>query len=386
MTETAIPPPRRPAPHRHPLEFTGSGSEYFRIWIVNLLLIVLTLGLYLPWAKARKLQYFYRNTWLDGDALDFHGNPRKMLRGTLMAGAFLLAYSAAGRVSPWAALLAAIAFVGLWPALFHAAMRFRLANTSWRALRLAFTGSLKGAYAAMLPPLALLLLPVALAGTMAVPQRAGRPPVLPTAASSLVGLAMLAFALALPYFYWRLKRYQHDHYAWGPLQTELRTGPGSVYLVFLKALGVALLGLALLGALVALMRAAGPSRQLLGILLFALGLAAILLFNVLPKTYAQVRLQNLLWTRTGNGTVRLRSALAWWPFLRLQLKNYLLIVLTLGLYWPFAVIATRRAQIEAVELHARLGLDEVTDAARREGEAGAAGDMAADLFGLDIGM
>lgn len=69
-------------PRRYPTEFTASGSEYFRIWIVNLLLIVLTLGIYLPWAKVRKLKYFYRNTGLGGDALDFHGEPKKMLRGT----------------------------------------------------------------------------------------------------------------------------------------------------------------------------------------------------------------------------------------------------------------------------------------------------------------
>ena len=65
------------APQRHPIEFTASGSEYFRIWIVNLLLIVVTLGIYLPWAKVRKLKYFYSNTWVGGDALDFHGEPAR---------------------------------------------------------------------------------------------------------------------------------------------------------------------------------------------------------------------------------------------------------------------------------------------------------------------
>ena len=41
--------------------FTGSGSEYFRIWIINLLLTLATAGLYLPWAKARRLRYFMGN-------------------------------------------------------------------------------------------------------------------------------------------------------------------------------------------------------------------------------------------------------------------------------------------------------------------------------------
>ena len=51
------------------LRFTGSGSEYFRIWIVNLLLTVVTFGIYFPYAKARKLRYFHENT-LIGDAQD----------------------------------------------------------------------------------------------------------------------------------------------------------------------------------------------------------------------------------------------------------------------------------------------------------------------------
>ena len=50
------------------LEFTGSGSEYFRIWIVNLLLTLVTLGLYYPWAKVRRLRYFYAVPQRPGDA------------------------------------------------------------------------------------------------------------------------------------------------------------------------------------------------------------------------------------------------------------------------------------------------------------------------------
>ncbi len=106
---------------------------------------------------------------------------------------------------------------------------------------------------------------------------------------------------------------------------------------------------------------------------------------MLPKAFVQVRLQNLLWTRTGNSTLRFRSDLSFGRYFGLQLKNYLLISLTLGLYWPFAVVGTRRAQVEAVELHTRTALDQIARVAGRE-DPGAAGDMAADLFGLDIGL
>src|SRR6218665_3692617 len=117
MTEGTEAP--RKAPQIYPLEFTASGSEYFRIWIVNLLLIAITFGIYLPWAKVRKLRYFYSNTLIDGHALDFHGEARKMLRGTLVVGAFLIVYSIAAEASGWAGLLSAVVFSLLWPLLYR---------------------------------------------------------------------------------------------------------------------------------------------------------------------------------------------------------------------------------------------------------------------------
>ena len=44
------------APTDYPVRFVGTGSEYFRIWIVNLLLTIVTLGIYSAWAKVRRLE------------------------------------------------------------------------------------------------------------------------------------------------------------------------------------------------------------------------------------------------------------------------------------------------------------------------------------------
>ena len=45
-----------------PFSFTGTSAEYFRIWIVNVALTILTLGVYSAWAKVRTEQYFYGHT------------------------------------------------------------------------------------------------------------------------------------------------------------------------------------------------------------------------------------------------------------------------------------------------------------------------------------
>lgn len=134
-----------------PLRFTGSGSEYFRIWIVNSLLLVLTLGLYMPWARVRKLRYVYGNTVVQGVPLDFHGDPRKMFRGHAYISVLFMAYLAATNASPVAGLIAALILAALWPWLIHLSLRFRLAHTSWRGLRFAFTGQTRDAYVAFGP-------------------------------------------------------------------------------------------------------------------------------------------------------------------------------------------------------------------------------------------
>src|SRR2546426_4204023 len=88
--------------------FTGSGAEYFRIWVVNLLLSIVTLGVYSAWAKVRRLQYLYRNTTVAGAIFDYHGNPKAILKGRILALGLLAAYKTAAGFS-----LVAAAAIGL---------------------------------------------------------------------------------------------------------------------------------------------------------------------------------------------------------------------------------------------------------------------------------
>src|ERR1043165_9971239 len=103
MNETVamdLPPqPQLPSPlPPEQLHFTGRAGEYFGIWIVNLLLTIVTLGIYSPWAKVRRLRYFYRHPELAVSSFDFHGSPVKILVGRVIAVAMLLSYNAAVRV------------------------------------------------------------------------------------------------------------------------------------------------------------------------------------------------------------------------------------------------------------------------------------------------
>jgi uncharacterized membrane protein YjgN (DUF898 family) len=372
------------------VRFTGSGSEYFRIWIVNLLLSIVTLSLYRPWAKVRRLRYFYANTLVEDHALDFHGDPLKMLRGYLLVGAMVVTYSVAGRFSPVAALVAFVALCALWPALLRASMQFRLANTSWRGLRFRFSGDLGGAYRALLP-MYLPALAIVVMGLFVADPR--KPPSWYLASLSAVTILITALA---PWVWWKLKRYQHDHLALGQWQTRLTVGPGSFYGLSLKVGGLFVLGGIVAGIVVAVVAGVvgvafrgmlheHPNQLLVTLLTMVMGGVIWLSMLLLPVPYATARTQNLVWANTRSEAVRFDSRLQFGTLLGLTLKNWLLMLATLGLYWPFAAVALYRTRVEAVTPHLGGDLDTLREDARvRAGDA--SGDAAGDLFGIDIGL
>ncbi len=373
-----------PRAHQLAIEFTGSGSEYFRIWIVNLLLTLVTLGIYLPWAKARRLRYFYGNTLVGGEPLGFHGNPRKMFKGYVLIGVLFALYSAAGNFSVFAGAVALVLVAAIAPALLRASMQFRLANTSWRGLRFSFNGSQTAAYRAALP----LLVPgaaifVGLVAAMYV----GVPP----AWQSLMSLVILLASLGvLPWLFWKLKQYQHNNYALASLQTTFTASAGSFYRLLAQIIGVAVmvfaLPLVLLAAWAFSQRGAAVGPGLFTTAVMSLlPLLAMFSVFVMVKPYLTSRLQNLVWTRTRNNALYFLSDLRFKALLWLTLKNWLLIVLTLGLYWPFAAVAQARLRLQAVTVYTLESPDLLVGQARAM-EGDAAGDAAGDLFGLDIGL
>ena len=84
---------------RIPFRFHGSGSEYFRIWLVNSILSLLTLGVYSAWAKVRRKRYFYGNTRLQGDSFEYLADPVKILKGRIIAAVVLIVCSVASNIS-----------------------------------------------------------------------------------------------------------------------------------------------------------------------------------------------------------------------------------------------------------------------------------------------
>lgn len=204
----------------------------------------------------------------------------------------------------------------------------------------------------------------------------------------LVFVGMAVMLLTLPWVLARIKRYQHDHYAWAGEQTRFSAGVGAFYLWALKLAGM---GVAVVAGLGALTFAAGHSmdaeaHKLWFVLVpFVVTMGLYLLAWLLIYPWGVTRLQNLVWNATASDQLRFESRLTLGPMMRLHLVNSVLTLLTLSLYRPFAAIAMARLRLESVALHAASDPAEWAAGVDASG-ADAAGEAAGDFFGFDIGL
>ncbi|WP_439520264.1 YjgN family protein [Hydrogenophaga sp.] len=362
-----------------PIRFTGSGREYFRIWIVNAVLTLLTLTLYQPFARARRLSYFYSHTVVGEDSLNFHGDPWKMFRGYLLVVSLSALTWGVLRYAPQLSWVILLAFAVISPWLWRASIRFRLQNTSWRGVRLGFKGDLKGAYLCTVP---FFFAVAAFAGLLtATATRADR--------SALLIMAFLGFAVVLPYLMTRVYRYRFTgmHYALQSSRLDLEGR--DVYAVSVNALFV-IAGCSVFAGILAV--ALGLAIEGLanreGVLVFIVSASGVLGYLVYPfvaAPYVVARRQNLIWSQVRSTRFRFSSHLSARSFVALTAANALLVVLTIGLYWPYAQLRYARLRLESVKLQVEGELMPL-QVHGRSNIQGELGDGVVDFLGLDVGL
>jgi uncharacterized membrane protein YjgN (DUF898 family) len=334
-------------------QFTGKGWEYFRIWIVNVLLTIVTLGIYSAWAKVRRLQYFYRNTRLPDASFDYHGSPRAILKGRVIAFGLLALYETTIRLNPVVGLAIGLMLALAMPWLLMRSLRFKLYNSSYRGLRFGFAGEKRGAYDAFLK----------------YPMLAG----------------LSAYLLA-PLAHQRIKRYQFDNSRFGTTAFKLQATARSFYVLYLSAFA-AMLGVLLLlpavamlspssagtgvAAVVSGLKAAGPTITVILV-------ASILIVSSLFSAY----MQNLVWGNTRLGAHQFFSYVSARRLLWVRITNFIGVVLTLGLFAPFAAIRMMRLRVESMGVTVAGDLSEVV--AGEQQQASATGEETAEMFDVDI--
>ncbi|WP_233218594.1 YjgN family protein [Deinococcus arcticus] len=363
--------PAPPAVLHHPVGFTGQAGEYFRIWIVNIALTLVTFGLYMPWARIRTKQYFYGHTWVDGQNFEYRANPWALLRGYLLIGGLSLLASLAFQ-SPdptylMLGILLMLVYLGFYPWLVRQSLRFQAVNTVHRGLNFSFHGSVGQAYVAY----------------------------------GAANLAASLVSFALPWAWFMQRRYQLDHLAYGTARAQFRGDVAPFYLIAVTGLALVLgsaavmfgLWLAFFGgsALLELFSAKEQSEAAVMATVLMLLVPALVTYVVVLLVYsvawqyvrAAIMAYVLNHTELG-GVVRTGASFSPWRVVWIGVTNSLAQLLTLGLATPWAAIRRTRYIMGGLQVRSLVPLDTFTGQASH-GES-ALGEAASELLDIQVGF
>lgn len=332
-------------------QFTGTGGDYFRVWIVNLVLSVLTLGIYSAWAKVRREQFFHRNTVLAGSGFDYHGDPKAILKGRAIAWSLFALMGLSQKFNPTLYGVLVLCSIPIIPWLLMRSLKFRAANTSYRGLRFHHRGTYGGALLAFVGH-----------GIMLIP----------------------TFGLWLPMWMRAIRRFQLDNLSFGDTRFECDPPAGgffgAYFIAGLLALApIALMALLLVPLLSGQSGSSFPAAAMIGFL----PLALMVVLTLVVRPYIQTRLANLTWNATSVGGNKFIGSQTYASYLTLVVGNFVLVVLTLGLYWPWAKVREAAYRLERLELEAS-SLDDFVG--RIAAERSAVGEEIADAFDLDFSL
>ncbi|MDR1275259.1 MAG: DUF898 family protein [Candidatus Accumulibacter sp.] len=368
---------RSKEPVSYAFEFTGSGGEYFRIWIFNLVLSILTLGIYSAWAKVRREQYFHRNTLLDGSGFDYHGRPTAILKGRIIAYGLFLTLSVVENFFPFFYPLALLAASPIVPWLLVRSFGFRARNTSYRGLRFNFHGTYMQCVITFLPYLLLFLAVILLFWH----KMRGGSRGYSFGMQILMALTLpLVLALVFPAIFGSFKRFQINNLLFGRSRFKCAAGFGGFYAIFLRTV------LTSLASIVLFFLFATVASRLLpkGILFSVIMMLLLLATQIATLAYFQSRAANFVWDHTTLDRRQFVSTQAFKELFAILVSNGLLTLLSLGLYWPWAKVKLAAYRARNTVLVAEGGLDNFVGKVSEETRA--AGEEILDVFDFDIAL
>ncbi|MGI1680086.1 MAG: DUF898 domain-containing protein [Cellvibrionaceae bacterium] len=382
---------------QYPFEFTGKAGEYFKIWIVNILLTVVTLGIYAAWAKVRNHKYFYGNTYVDGSSFNYTADPVKILKGRLIAVLLVIIYQASLYLFPSNSGFVIIALGFVIPAIIVMSMAFRMRYSSWRGIHFSFERDYKNAYLLFLPVIIYFivfgLFQIFLGADLQtiqddpelIDQEGAKAMAIGTAA---FGFFVIACLLLFPW--WQNKYYDFvgNRVNFGQSGMSYSGSAKSFYAMYIIAFAIPLVIAIFLGVvagavnLEALIARNGLTVSMIIILIVG-AILAMFFLQMMPAAFIQTRRTNLVYGSLVVDDVVVVSELEFKTMFFLYCTNTLAILMTLGLAIPWAKIRMARYRAETMHLLAP-SLEQFV--ASSTIDATAQGDAMSDVFDLDIGL
>ena len=337
-----------------PVEFTGKSGEYFKLWVVNLLLTIVTLGIYGAWAKVRNTQYMHGHTSIDGHRLRYLATTIQILKGRAIALALFITYSVLINVSVYLGLILPLIFMVAVPWLIKQGIRFSLRMTAYRNVRFSFTGTYGGAL------MAFLVYPL---------------------------IGSVTFFLAMPWALKKIHEYMYDNITYGGKKLTLNNTTSFYYGVILIAMGIVIAIITALamffvgaGALAsgdfrdpAVMMAIAPVF-FLGYFLIVYGVSGFVMANLRNHIYNNLSME---------GVASFDSSVSVPGYILLTFTNGLLLVFTLGLAYPVTQIRKAAYLAAATEVILQPGLEGLLNTVDDES---AIGEETSEMFDADVSL
>lgn len=319
-----------PQPARR-LSLHGSGNTLFGIYIVNLFLTVVTLGIYYFWGKTRIRQYLAGHVEFEGDRFAYHGTGKELFVGWLKALLvfFLPIFLLALIVGFWAQdnplaqiilqILVYAAILVVIPLATVGSRRYRLNRLSWRGIRFSFRGRAKEFLRIFIPG---------------------------------VLLTGITFGFYLPFFWVNTRRFLVNNAYFGTVRFEFDGKGEDLFGRYIRAI-------------------------LLSIV--TLGIYSFWFFAEQQRYY---------WAHTSFATARFRSTVTGGPLFRLSVGNFLLLIFTLGLAWPWVLLRSLRFAFANLSLEGELDTSTIVQDAQAAGVTGEglAEFLDLDFFDFDLGV
>ena len=351
-------------------EFKGNGSEYFRIWIVNIALTILTLGIYSAWAKVRSNRYIYANTYLNGSNFEYNADPIRILIGRIIVVsiyALFVLFSQYLMMLEIAGGIALLAFLAM-PWLVRQAVSFKLRNTSYRNVPFRYDGKVRSFYLFFIVHIL---------------------------------LNIITFMLIFPYSYVKFKKLvlDHSHYGDGDFKFSGTTGDSyATYILVFVFSTMFLFGIIFVGALLFGVIAAGfgdmfegmfsnfsdvLGNDAIGILIGAGAVLLYLPFVFWNKGFSDGYFSNFVRDNTTLSTSPLKGTMKPFKLGVIAATNVLAIIFSLGLLYPWTQIRYLRYKLE----HTSFACEDYEQFESHGYEKGSTvGEEMVDFFDIDIGM
>lgn len=399
-------------------KFTGNAGDYFGIWFVNGLLSSLTFGIYGPWAKVKRLQYFYSHTSVDDSSFQFLANPANMLVSRLIAlGLFMLfvfsePYSGALLLATVIYVTLVVLYLIAAPIVLTLVASFRLRNSAWRNVRFDFNKDYRWAYRVYLAPLAvlgILIISLAVPFYMADTARSdfiqsqaveGGDSSISDADSGdakvdesegeesdifdfmepnhLIPAAVIAvlFVVLIPYFDFIHTRFLAMNARFGRSKFTLTSTAKDFYAVYLIAIAFL--------SVLASVWVAYLYFDIDGSLYFLLIMLLTTAFFSLVKSYFKAQRYNLIFNNLMlDDAHEVRAKAKTLPVFWLIFTNTLAIIFTFGLMKPWAEIRIARYFLGVTQLKVVGSLNGFTASAQKDENAFA--EELSDVFDLELG-